>query len=155
MANGQTNRLRVNLLDVYFRGATQPSGFFLALCTSGSPPTDDTNVFSDLVEIATGNGYDTVGGYALTPGATDFDVLVEDDGSDQSYVQIKDVEWLASGGPIPASGDPVRYVVLLGPNATPADREVLDWWDFGGDIVAPDGSGILVRNLQTTIKKPA
>lgn len=154
MANGQTNRLRYNLLDVYFRGTAAPSGFFLALCTSGSPPTDDTNVFGDLVEIADGNGY-TAGGYALTPGATDFDVLTEDDGNDQAYVQIKDVEWLASGGPIPASGDPVRYVVLLGPHATPASREVLDWWDFGGNITAPDGSGILARDLQTTIKKPA
>jgi hypothetical protein len=153
MANGQTNRFRYNLLDVYFRGASPPSGFYLALVTSGSPPTDDTNVFGDLVEIAAGNGY-TAGGYALTPGATDFDVLTEDDGSDEAFVQIKDVEWLASGGSIPDSGDAVRYVVLVDNNATPANREVVDWWDFGGDIVAPDGSGILVRNLQTTIKKP-
>lgn len=154
MANGQTNRLRYNLLDAYFRGGTPPSGFRLVLCTSGSPPTDDTNTFSELGEIDAGNGY-TAGGVLLTPGATDFDVLVEDDGNDQAYIQIRDVEWLASGGPIPATGDPVRYVILLDNNATPADREVQDWWDFGGNIVAPDGSGILVRDLQTTIKKPA
>ena len=153
MANGQTNRLRFNMLNTYFRGETPPAEFYLVLVASSGSPGDDTKTFGELTEIADGNGY-TQGGVQLTSGSGNFDVLIEDDDNDQAYVQIKDVEWLAVGGSIPSSGNAARCVVLLGPHATPANREVLDWWDFGGDIVAPEGSGILVRNLQTTIRKP-
>lgn len=154
MANGQTNRKRLRMTESYFRGVAAPTEFHLVLCTSGSPPTEDTNTFAELVEIAAGNGY-TAGGVTLTPGETDFDVLTEDDGNDKAFVQIRDVEWIATGGAIPDSGGAIRYAVLLDDNPTPASREVLDWWDFGGDITAPEGSGILLRNLQMDIRKPA
>jgi len=153
MANGQTNRKRYRMSEIVFRASTPPDGFRLVLCTSGSPPGDDTNTFAELIEIEAGNGYDS-GGELLTPGETDFDVLVEDDGTDKAYVQIRDVEWIAAGGPIPVTGGSIRYAVLLDNNVTPASREVWDWWDFGGEISVPEGSGVLLRNLQMDIRKP-
>lgn len=149
-----TNRGKYRILESYFRGVSAPSNFYVALVTADNVPDADTNVFSDLTEIAAGNGYAS-GGYSLTPGVTDFDTLTEDDTEDEGQIQIKDVAWNASGGPIPASGNPARYVVLLDDDATVADREVLDWWDLGGNVSVTDGNPLTLVDLEIFAGAPA
>ena len=86
-----TNRGAYLILEWAFRGATRPTNFYVALCTSAVAPTVDTNTLSELTQIASGNGY-TTNGISLTPGATDFDVLTEDDSGNDALIQIKDLD---------------------------------------------------------------
>jgi len=126
---GFTNRGKKLIEDVYFRGATPPSTFYMALVTSAAAPTADTNVLSDLTEIAAGNGY-TSGGLAVARNGTDFPTLTEDDTNDLSKVIIKDLVWTAAGGNLPASGSGARYAVLIDDNATVGSRQVIAYFDL-------------------------
>lgn len=74
--SGITNRGKYWLLDQVFRNATEVTSLYAALVTSAVAPTVNTNTFSELTEIAAGNGY-TAGGIALTRNSTDFDALTE------------------------------------------------------------------------------
>ena len=105
-----------------------------------------------MTEIADTNGY-TTGGYQLTPGSTDFDVLTEDDSNDRGLVQIKDVVWTASGGPIPASGAGARYAILTDDNATVANREVLAYFDLSSDRSVSDGQTLTVQNSELRLNE--
>ena len=151
---GMTNKGKYRLLGWAFRADTIPTNFYLALVTSASAPGPDTNVLSDLTEIADTQGY-TTGGYQLTPGSTDFDVHTEDDGNDRGFLQLKDIVWTASGGPIPASGDGARYAVLLDDNATVANREVLAYWDLVSDRSVSDGQTLTLQNCELRLDEPA
>ena len=149
-----TNKGKYRLLDWVFRGTTMPTNFYVALVTSATAPTADTNTLSELTEIAAGNGY-TTGGYSLTPGATDFDSITEDDTNDRGEVQIKDVVWTASGGSLPGSGSGARYAVLLDDNATVGSREVLAWWDLTSDRSVSDGQSLTLQDLEMRLLAPA
>lgn len=144
---GVTNKGKAHFLNVDLRNATEPTNFYVALVTSATAPGPDTNTMSDLTEIAAGNGY-TAGGYQLDRNSTDFDVFTEDDVNDRALMQIKDVVWTASGGPIPASGSDARYAVLTDDNATLADREVLVYWDLGGDYGVSAGQTLTLQDLE-------
>ena len=149
-----TNKGKYRLLDWVFRGTTMPTNFYVALVTSATAPTADTNTLSELTEIAAGNGY-TTGGYSLTPGATDFDSITEDDTNDRGEVQIKDVVWTASGGSLPGSGSGARYAVLLDDNATVGSREVLAWWDMTSDRSVSDGQSLTLQDLEMRLLAPS
>lgn len=152
MASGVTNKGKYRLLGYAFRGDTIPTNFYLALVTSATAPQQDINTFSELTEIAAGNGY-TAGGYQLTPGATDFDTWTEDDTNDLALIQLKDITWSASGGPIPASGSGARHAVLLDDNATPANREVLAWFDLVSDRSVSDGQDLTLQNCEFSLEQ--
>jgi len=151
---GMTNKGKYRLLGWAFRGDTIPTNLYLALVTSAVAPTADINTFGQLTEIAAGNGY-TTGGYQLTPGSTDFDVHTEDDAEDRALVQVKDVVWTASGGPIPASGDGARYAVLLDDDGTVANREVLAYWDLTSDRSVSDSQTLTLQNCELRLDEPA
>lgn len=136
-----TNRGKYLVLSWAFRAVALPTNLYVALLTVDTEPTVDINTLGELTEIADGNGY-VEGGYELTPGSTDFDVITEDDANDLALVQVKDISWAASGGPIPDSGNGARYAALLGYHATPASREVIAVWDLITDRVATDGHSI-------------
>jgi hypothetical protein len=141
---GWTNKGAFRALAVVFRGATAPTNFYAALVAT--TPTADTNVMSDLTEMAAGNGY-TSGGYQLSRNSTDFDVLTEDDANDKAFVQIKDIPWTASGGAIPASGSVPTYLVITDDNATVANREV--WCFLPVTVVStPNGAILTVKDSQ-------
>lgn len=147
MSSFMTNR-GVYLLAAYaFRGATIPANFYVALITSGTTPTVDTNTMADVTEIAAGNGY-TSGGFQLSRNSTDFDVLSEDDTGDLGSLQIKDIVWTASGGSIPASGNGARYAVLTDDNGTVGSREVYMWWDLTSDRSVSDGQTLTLQNCE-------
>jgi len=137
-----------------FHKETMPTKFYIALVTSAVAPTVDINTLGELTQIATGNGY-TDGGYELTPGATDFDVMTEDDSGDKALVQIKDIVWTASGGPIPDSGDGARYAVLTDDNGTIANRQVIAAWDLVSDRSATEGHSITLEDCELDATEPA
>jgi hypothetical protein len=137
MASGVTNRGKKVILDITFRNATEPTNLYIFLATSANTPTADTNVKSDLTEIATGDGY-TAGGYSLSRNNTDFDVLTEDDANDRALVQVKDVVWTASGGNLPSSGNGARWALLTDDNGTLGSREVWVYWDLTADRTISD-----------------
>ena len=145
---GMTNRGKKLLVDYYFRRqGTLPTNFYVAMVTSAIAPSPDTNLLSDLTQIAVGNGY-ADGGYQLTPNTTDFDVLTEDDTLDKAILQIKDVVFNAAGGPIPASGNGARYGALTDDNATVANRQVFFYWDFVSDRSVASGSPLTLQDLR-------
>lgn len=131
-----TNRGAKRINDIVFRGATPPTNFYVALFTNAVVPTVDTNTKSELTEIPTGNGY-TAGGFQLARNSTDFDTSTEDDTNDRALVQVKDVVWTASGGPIPSSGA-AFWAALTDDNATLGSRDVFAFWALGS------GSGVSV-----------
>jgi hypothetical protein len=147
MAGLITNRGKFWLLEQVFRNPAEPANLYLALVTSAVAPTVDTNTLSELTEIAAGNGY-TAGGYQLTRNSTDFDVLTEDDAADRAYVQLKDIVWTASGGPLPASGNGARWAVLSDDNATLGSRLVLAAWDLTSDRTVSSGQTLTVQNAE-------
>jgi len=147
MAVGWTNRGKYKALDWIFRNATEVTNFYVALVTSATAPTADTNTLGELTEIAAGNGY-TTGGYQLTPGATDFDVINEDDTNDLGKIQIKDIVWTASGGSIPASGNGARYAVLTDDNATVGSRLVLGYWNLVSDRTVSSGQSLTLQDCE-------
>ena len=149
---GWTNRGKYKMLDWVFRGSAEVTNFYVALVTSATAPTQDTNTMADLTQIATGNGY-TDGGYQLTPNATDFDVLTEDDSGDKGLIQVKDVVWTASGGNLPSSGSGARYAVLTDDNATVASRLVLAYWSLTSDRTVSTGQTLTLQNLELDLNE--
>lgn len=143
---GVTNRGKYLLLSFAFRAATRPTNYYIPLATSAAAPTADTNVQSELTQIASGTGY-TTNGQSLTPNATDFDVLTEDDTNDRALIQLRDITWTASGGNLGAA----RYAYLTDDNATPANRQVLNWWDLSSDRTVSDGQSLILQNCEIRI----
>jgi hypothetical protein len=149
---GWTNKGKARILNGFFRNTSVPTNFYIALVTSATAPTQDTDTLSQLTEIAAGNGY-TTGGYQLTRNATDFDTLTEDDAADRGLIQVKDVVWTASGGSIPASGNGARYAVLLDDNATVGSREVLAYWDLVSDRSVSVGQTLTLQNCELRLNE--
>lgn len=147
---GQTNKGSYRMLEVYYRGGSAPANFYLFLATSAVAPGADINTKSELTEVAAGNGY-TAGGISIARNATDFDVLTEDDANDRALIQIKDISWTASGGNLPGSGSGARYAILTDANATPANREVINFWDLVSDRVVSDGQTLTLQNCEFRI----
>lgn len=150
MASGKTNRGKRNMLGAYYRGEAIAANFFVFLALNSAPPGPDTNVKSDLNEIAAGNGY-TAGGIQLNRDSTDFDVLTEDDTNDRALIQIKNLVWTASGGSLPASGNGARYAVLTDADATLANREVEDFWDLVSDRTVSDTQALTLIDCEVRL----
>lgn len=148
--SGFTNRGRYLMLSWGFRAATRPTNFYVALCTSAATPTADTNTLSELTEIAAGNGY-TAGGVQLTPNATDFDTLTEDDGNDRALTQLRDLTWTASDGNLPASGTGARWAVLTTDEATQGNRQIVAFWDLSSDLTVSSGQPLTLQNCELRI----
>lgn len=144
---GWTNRGKMLMLDNYFRAATPPTNFYVALVTSATAPTADTNTLSQLTEIAAGNGY-TSGGISLNRNSTDFDTLTENDTNDRGELLIKDLVWTASGGPLPASGNGARYAVLTTDEVTVGNRQVIAFWDLTSDRSVSVGQTLTLQNCE-------
>lgn len=142
-----TNRGKYLILGAFFRNETAPSNFYVALVTSATAPDADTDTLGDLTEIASGNGY-TAGGVAVARSSVGFDVWSESDADDRGAVQLADVTFTASGGPLPASGDGARYAVLLDDNATAASRQVIAVWDLDSDRAVSDGQSLTLQDLE-------
>jgi len=144
---GWTNRGKKLIMDSFFRAATPPTNFYVALVTSATAPTADTNTLSELTEIAAGNGY-TSGGISLSRNSTDFDTLTENDTDDRGELLIKDLAWTASGGPLPASGNGARYAVLTTDEGTVGNRQVIAFWSLTSDRSVSVGQTLTLQNCE-------
>lgn len=151
MASGVTNRGRYLMADSYFRGATPPVSFKLLLCTATTTPTVDTNVLSDLEEIADGNGYTQGTGISVARDGTDWDVLTEDDTGDLAHLELKDEVFTASGGPLPSDSVGARWAVL---GTLDADPQIICWWDLGSDRVVSDGQPLTLQDSTIELTTP-
>lgn len=151
---GWTNRFKLRCNQYVFQRTTMPTNYYIALCTSATAPTADTNLLGDLTQIATGNGY-TDGGYLITPGTTDFPSAddTESDASDYGSIKAKDIPWTASVGPIPASGSGARWAVLTDDNGTVASREVYLYWDLQSDRSVSAGQDLTLQDLEIRISE--
>lgn len=145
MASGVTNKGKFRIIEQSLANGAEPTVMYLALITSAVAPTVDTNTFSQLTEIAAGNGY-TAGGISLTRNATNFPAT-EDDTNDRGEIDIPDQTWTASGGSIPASGNGARWAILTDDNVTQGSREVYAWWDLTSDRTISTGQTLTLQNL--------
>lgn len=147
MASFITNRGKYSVLLWSFRAGTIPTNYYLALLDDDTTPTVDTNLMSDVTEVGAGNGY-TSGGTSLTPGATDFDVITEDDTNDRGLIQLKDIVFTASGGNLPASGTGARWAALTDDNVTVSSREIYTVWDLVSNRTVSDGQALTLQDCE-------
>jgi hypothetical protein len=143
---GFTNRGKNLLLKAFFN-TSAPTNIYAALVTSAVAPSADTNTLGELTEIANGNGY-TAGGMQLARNATDFPSLAENDATDIANILVKNLVWTAATGNLPASGNGARYCVLVDDNATPANRQVIAWFDLTADRTVSVGQSLTVQNAE-------
>lgn len=151
MASGFTNRGKKRLLAGFFQNANQPASFEIHLATSNITPTADTNVLTDVTEVANGNGYTASTGFALARNAVDFDTLTEDDTGDEGVLRVKDVQWVATGGPIPASGGAPRWALLTTPDVGAGNKDVLAYFDLQADRPVSIGQPLTLQDLEAAL----
>ncbi len=142
-----TNKGAFRMLGWVFNAVTLPTNFYGALVTSAATPGVDTNLMSDLTEVAAGNGY-TAGGLSLTKNTTDFPTITEDDTNDRGSIQIKNLVWTASGGNLPSSGNGARHLVMTDDNVTVSSREVYASFDLSSDRTVSDGQTLTIQNAE-------
>ena len=98
----------------------------LKVALTDTAPSQSNTQYSDLTEIAAGNGY-TTGGVTATV-----------DSSSQTggvyTLVLSGVSWTASGGDIAAN----RYAVLY--NDTATNKDLIAYADFGVSAVIADGN---------------
>ena len=129
---------------IIYQGATPPANFFLQLFTNAVVPDADTVSDGELTEIPTGNGY-TAGGITVARNTTDFPTNTKDDALDESIATMADKVIGASGGPLPASGDPIFYGLMTEPG-TVGSRDVWAFFTFGSTTVT-DGNDLTIASL--------
>lgn len=136
MSSGITDYGLRAMLRACFRQEAS-TGFFVALVTDAVVPDASIENFAALAQIDVGNGY-ADGGYLIDADATGFPSLAVVSG--RQVIEIKPINITASGGNIPASGDPAAYAVLLTNEATPSDRKVVAYWALSSPLVVTDGN---------------
>ena len=149
MASGTTDRGKYLLLKYGFDAETVPTTYYFGLATSATSPTKAINTFSQLTEVATGNGY-TAGGASLTA-STHFTVT-EVDSTVGAKVVLDNVVFTASGGNLPASGDGARWGVLL--DGTGGSSNVLAYFDLVSDRTVSDTQTLTISAAEIDANEP-
>lgn len=105
---------------------------------SNSAPVATNTALADITQISAGNGY-TSGGTATT--------ITLSETSGTTTVSGTQVIFTASGGSI----GPFRYVVLYNDTtATPVNKPLVSWWDYGSSITLADGETFTVKFSNTS-----
>jgi len=91
--------------------------------TNSTPNQTTTDVYGDLTDLSTANGYTAGGGDTQNAASETGGTLT---------VTGTDYEWTASG----AVG-PFRYAILY--DDTTASKWVVGWWDYGSSITLASG----------------
>ena len=105
---------------------------------SNSAPVATNTALADITQISAGNGY-TSGGTATT--------ITLSETSGTTTVSGTEVIFTASGGSI----GPFRYVVLYNDTtATPVNKPLVSWWDYGSSITLADGETFTVKFSNTS-----
>jgi hypothetical protein len=103
---------------------------FKIVLTNVEPAASATQ-FSDILEIASGNGY-PLGGLPTSVSLVQV--------ADVARVICTDVLVTAVGGTI----GPIRYAVLCNVTQTNPDRPVVGYWDRGSSVTLSAGDAVLV-----------
>lgn len=142
-----TNRGLYLILSHFLRNSPEPAKFYLALLNDDVEPDYVNNTLGDDAwEIADGNGY-TEGGKEVGRNTTDFPTLTLDQMNELASVTLKDIDFTASGGSI----GPAYRCALVTDEETPANRNLIAVWDFGGNYTVNSGETLRLRNLTITI----
>lgn len=104
---------------------------FKAALTNTAPTQGTDDTFSDITEIAAGNGY-TAGGVTLAG------VSFAETGAGTGVWRFtaNDFSWTASGGAIAT----FRYVVVYDDSSTTPDDILVGYWDTGAAQSITDGN---------------
>ena len=107
----------------------------LKIMLSDTAPSAANNKKSDITEIAAGNGY-SAGGNAVT--------ITSSSQSAGTYKLVgNNVTFTASGGSIAQ----FRYAVLY--DSTPANQNLVGYWDYGIEVNVTNGNSFQVQLDQT------
>lgn len=107
----------------------------LKVLLTDTAPVAGNTIKSNITEIAAGNGYSAGGGVAaFVSGA---------DPSGTYKLILSPVVFTASGGSIAQ----FRYAVLY--NSTPANGNLIGWWDYGAEVIITNGNSFTVQLDQT------
>ena len=107
----------------------------LKIMLTDAAPVATNTIKSNIGEIAAGNGY-TAGGTAVT-------VTASSQTSGTYKLVGNSVTYTASGGSIAQ----FRYAVLY--NSTPANGNLIGWWDYGSEVNVTSGNSFQVQLDQT------
>ena len=107
----------------------------LKIMLTDTAPVATNSIKSNLTEIAAGNGY-SAGGSAVT--------ITASSQSSGTYKLVgNNVTFTASGGSIAQ----FRYAVIY--NSTPANGNLIGWWDYGTTVSVTNGNSFQVQLDQT------
>ena len=107
----------------------------LKIMLTDTAPSASNNKKSDITEIAAGNGY-SAGGTAVT--------ITSSTQSGGTYKLVgNNVTFTASGGSIAQ----FRYAVLY--DSTPANQNLIGYWDYGSEVNVTNGNSFQVQLDQT------
>jgi hypothetical protein len=107
----------------------------LKIMLSDVAPVATNTIKSNITEIAAGNGYTAGGGAAAFVSGADTAGLYK--------LILSAVSWTASGGSIAQ----FRYAILY--NSTPANGNLIGWWDYGAEVNLTNGNTFTVSLDQT------
>jgi hypothetical protein len=107
----------------------------LKIMLTNTAPVATNAIKTDITEIAAGNGY-TAGGTAVT-------VTASSQSSGTYKLVGNNVTFTASGGTIAT----FRYAVIY--NSTPANGNLIGWWDYGAAGSVTNGNSFQVQLDQT------
>jgi len=145
MSNAVPNSFKTMLWKGQIVGLTHV--FKMILMQAGFAFNKDTHrAYADIStsEVPNGNGY-TTGGITLS-GIT----ITTNDTDDRTEVRWTNVQWVASGGSIVASG----AIIYDDSTATGSGHDFTDaivsYKDAGGAITATDGTPIIISNIMET-----
>lgn len=147
---GWTDRGRLRVLQRLHDGTALPGSYKVHLCTEVDEPGAETVLLSELTQIANGNGYSTNG---IDVAISTSNASVADGGVANKATLTVSVVVTATGN-VPASGNPIAYVVLTDDNATVANREVLYFWGLDRTQTMRINDE-LALNLKTDIREGA
>jgi hypothetical protein len=103
----------------------------LKIMLTDTAPAATNSIKANLTEIAAGNGY-TAGGTAVT--------ITSSAQSGGTYKLVgNNVTFTASPGAIAQ----FRYAVLY--NSTPANGNLIGWWDYGAELNITNGNSFQVQ----------
>ncbi|MBN9601818.1 MAG: hypothetical protein J0G33_02685 [Afipia felis] len=103
----------------------------LKIMLTNSAPSASNTIKSNITEITAGNGYTAGGNQA---------VFVSGNDTAGTYKLIlSPVVFTASGGSI----GPFEYAVLY--NSTPANGNLIAWWDYGTSLTLTNGNSFTVN----------
>lgn len=105
----------------------------LKIALTNTAPVNTNTIYSNITELANGNGY-TTGGASLTTTSS-----TQTNGTEILIVSAANPTWTATG-----SMGPFRYVVLYDSTPSSPSKPLIGWWDYGSSLTLSSGNTFTV-----------